>query len=280
MDDKKATPPWAKLGALTPQEAYAWFSAKRLVHSFRWSEVWESEHSTAFTVAGMLKEDLLATVHGKLQVAIEEGRDAKWFEEELTPILQQAGWWGRQDIADSDSGEVRSAQLGSPTRLALIYDVNVRQAYAAGRWEQAQRTKATAPYMRYVTMRDERVRKSHAAWDALVLPMDDPFWDTHYPPNGYRCRCIAEPISDDGIQDLKDAGFKVITRRPKITYVEYEKDGQRIKVPAGIDPGFGYNAGKARGQSLADAQTRQRAALPKAIRDAAEKLPAKQARKP
>lgn len=268
-------PEWFKLADLSPKEAYEYFRAKQKTPSFRWSDVWEKEHATAFTVAGMLREDLLATVYGKLQIAIDEGRDAKWFEDELTETLTKAGWWGRKDITDPETGEVRSAQLGSPSRLKLIYDVNVRQAYHAGRWEQAQRTKATSPLMLYRTMRDERVRQSHAKLDGVVAPIDDPFWDTHYGMNGYNCRCIQVPISEEGVEDLKAAGFPT-KRAPKVTYRDYTtKEGDTIKVPVGIDPGFGYNVGKARQTGLAAYKEQQRARLPKPIQDAAKQLDGK-----
>jgi hypothetical protein len=39
-----------------------------------------------------------------------------------------------------------------------------------------------------VTKHDERVRASHAAFDGVTLPIDDPFWNSHTPPLGYRCR--------------------------------------------------------------------------------------------
>lgn len=264
--------PWVKLTTLTPREAYDWFRAKQVVPSFRWTDVWAQEHATAFTVAGLLRDDLLTLIHDKLGEAIAEGHDAAWFEKQLRPTLIAEGWWGKKEITDPVTGEVRTAQLGSPARLQLIYDVNLRSAYAAGRWQQAERTRRTAPYMMYRTMRDERVRKSHAEWDGLVLPINHPFWDQHYPPNGYRCRCIATSISEAGIQDLIAAGKRVKRTAPKETYTTYERDGERIKVPTGVDPGFDYNVGKERQRSLADYKGFRRAQLPEAIRSASERL--------
>lgn len=271
MADKPKLPDWFDLAKLTPKEAFDFFAAKKPLPSFRWQDVWAKEHATAATVAGMMSEDLLATVMDYMAQAIGEGKDSKWFEDQLTPILEKAGWWGKQEITDPTTGETRNAQLGSPSRLQLIYDVNMRSAYAAGRWEQGERTKRTAPLLLYRTMRDERVRKSHADWDGVVLPRDDPFWDTHYPPNGYRCRCIATPISEAGVRDLVEAGKKIKRRAPKVTEVEYTRNGETIKLPAGIDPGFGYNVGKERQRSLEEYKGYQRKQLPEAVRKAAEK---------
>ena len=34
-------------------------------------------------------------------------------------------------------------------------------------------------------------RADHIPFYNLMLPADDPFWDTHYPPNGWGCKCSA-----------------------------------------------------------------------------------------
>ena len=33
------------------------------------------------------------------------------------------------------------------------------------------------------------MREEHRALHGITLPPSDPFWDTHYPPNGWNCRC-------------------------------------------------------------------------------------------
>lgn len=246
MADNKDLPNWVKLVTLKPNEAYDFFTSKRLTTSFRWTDVWAEEHNTAFTVAGMLKEDLLKTVQEKLAEAIANGTSLHDFEKALTPKLIESGWWGKQEITDPSTGKTRVADLGSPTRLKLIYEMNVRSAYAAGRWQQAERTKAAFPFMMYQTMHDERVRASHAEWDGIVLPIDDPFWDAHYPPNGWRCRCTVFPVDEDLIAEYQAAGQKIKRKAPKTTTQTFVKDGKKIKVPKGIDPGFGHNVGKSR----------------------------------
>ncbi|GAB1460425.1 hypothetical protein MASR2M50_21990 [Thauera sp.] len=104
-----------------------------------------------------------------------------------------AGWWGEKTITGKD-GEQRTTTFDA-RRLKLIYDTNTRTAYAAGQWERIQRTKTAFPYLRYITMGDEKVRASHRALHNLVLPVDDPFWDYYLPPNGWRCRCRVVAVS-------------------------------------------------------------------------------------
>src|SRR5690606_4472693 len=100
---------------------------------------------------------------------------------------------------DSDgkpTGRMREVQLGSPNRLRTIYETNLRQAMAAGRWERIERTADRRPYLRYVAMQDGNTRDEHAQWHNTVLAWDDPWWQTHAPPNGWGCRCKIQQLSE------------------------------------------------------------------------------------
>lgn len=249
-----------RLALLPPQEAVDAFVRRSLLApTFSWQDLYGREHANAFTVAKMLRLDLLQAVYDALGRALIEGTSLAEFERELTPILQQAGWWGKQEVVDPATSEPRQAQLGSPERLQLIYEVNLRQSYAAGRWERIERGRRVSPYIIYRTMRDERVRASHRPWDGLVLPIDHPFWKTHYPPNGWRCRCTAYAISERGIEQLQRAGLRIQREAPEVEYVEFtnRRTGEVVQVPRGIDPGFEHNPGLDRAQQLRDAYDRK-----------------------
>ncbi|MFH7767724.1 phage minor head protein, partial [Acinetobacter sp. BSP-28] len=43
---------------------------------------------------------------------------------------------------------------------------------------------------------DSRVRPAHLALNRIVLPIDHPFWLTHYPPLGFRCRCAVIALTE------------------------------------------------------------------------------------
>lgn len=79
-------------------------------------------------------------------------------------------------------------------------------AQAAESWQHFERRKYLYPNLKYITAHDERVRESHRALDGTVRPVDDPFWDVYYPPNGWNCRCKVIQ-TDEGITPGADIDF-------------------------------------------------------------------------
>ena len=59
----------------------------------------------------------------------------------------------------------------------------------ASRWNTFTNEKKEFPYLKYQTVGDDNVRNDHRILDGIVKPVDDPFWKTYYPPNGWGCRC-------------------------------------------------------------------------------------------
>ncbi|OTG62835.1 phage head morphogenesis protein [Acinetobacter sp. ANC 3903] len=80
--------------------------------------------------------------------------------------------------------------------LDNVFRTNIQNAYGHGRWQQQQRNKAKRPYLMYSAINDSRVRPSHLALNRIVLPIDHPFWLTHYPPLGFRCRCTVIALTE------------------------------------------------------------------------------------
>lgn len=84
----------------------------------------------------------------------------------------------------------------SPHHLDNIFRTNIQNAYAHGIWTQQQANKANRPYLRYSSLTDSRVRPSHLALNNIIRHIDDSFWYTHYPPNGFECRCGADALTE------------------------------------------------------------------------------------
>lgn len=82
-------------------------------------------------------------------------------------------------------------------RLDNIFRTNVQSAYNHGRYQQQQSTKDIRPYLMYDAVNDSRTRPSHLAMDGIIRHIDDSFWNAHYPPNGFRCRCITRALTTE-----------------------------------------------------------------------------------
>lgn len=213
-----------------------------LAPSAHWAEVWQETHHTAFTVARSAGFDILGDIHTALVRVLDEGRTFRDFARDLTPVLQKKGWWGTTTTTDGETGEVRTVQLGNTRRLRTIYDVNLRVSQAQGNWKRQQAQKAMRPYLRYVGILDSSIRPEHRIWHGRILPVDHPWWKTHYPPNGWRCRCTAMSLSED---DLEGFGFTVSPEPPDDGMVPWRNPatGEILDVPRGIDPGWAYHPG-------------------------------------
>lgn len=217
-------------GPLPFQEAIDFFRAKVRLPTRTWTDLWEGMHSRAFVVAGVVKAELLADFQEAVGRAIAEGRTLNDFRKDFDAIVARHGW---------------SYNGGRGWRSAVIYNTNLRMAHSAGRWAQIQRVKARRPFIRYSAVLDSRTRPEHRAWHGTVLPADDPFWQSHMPPNGWNCRCTVQSYSQ---RDLDRLGMKQSPppATPEETVAVNTPQGRvAVRVPKGIDPGFAYNPGEA-----------------------------------
>ncbi len=227
-----------------PVEAVRRFRKKGRKITFAWQDADAALHARAFTVAKAMDLDILTDIRKAVDRAISDGITLDTFRSELEPLLVKRGWWGRAPILDPLTGETRIVQLGSPYRLRTIFDANLRASYGAGRWERIQRVKADLPYLRYVAVTDERTREEHLGWHGTVLPVDHPFWQTHYPPNGWGCRCIVQQLGED---DLERYGYKVTdvpSNAGKTREWVNKRTGEMRQIPVGLDPGWDHNVGR------------------------------------
>nr|DAI24806.1 MAG TPA: minor capsid component [Caudoviricetes sp.] len=237
----------AQFAPLPPKEAIKFFKSKGYAFSFDWHDVWKEEHAIAFTVAKAASIDILQDIRGELQKSLEQGLTFESFKKNLKPILCQKGWWGKAVQTDPLTGEEKEVMLGSNRRLETIWRTNMDMAYAAGNWQHYEDTKKTHPYLKYHCMNLPTSRAQHRAWDGIVLPVDDPWWDTHTPPNGWRCKCWLQQVSRNAVT----TGKVKVSKRPVDEFELYhnKRTGDVTRVPKGIAPGFDYNVGKARARA-------------------------------
>lgn len=238
-----------RIGNIEPKDAIRVLTRRTDIKqpTFSWLDAWQANHSKMFTVAKSAGFEVLNDIADAVDAALKNGTTFDEFTKTLDPILKDKGWWGRGAALDPETGlAVPDAQLGSLRRLRTIYDINLRMSYAAGRWASVQRNKSDLPFLRYVHTTAVHPRAEHLAWDGVTLPVDHPWWQTHYPPNGWGCKCGVISVTQTQFDRLNDEG-KIVTDAPRTELVPFlnKRTGERLMVPKGIDPGFGYNAGTA-----------------------------------
>lgn len=253
-----------------PEKAIEFFKAKRLRPTFSYADMLGKSHAQAFTVAKMMDIDMLGQIRASLESAQANGTTFREWADSIVPMLQAGGWWGRKEVVDPVTGQTIVAQLGSPSRLETIFRTNMQSAYAAGQWDEITRNRDIAPLLMYDAVDDFRTRPLHASWDKTVLPVNSPWWNTHYPPNGYNCRCGVIQIDPDEAVDL---GLEVAIEPPNDGTYKWTnpRTGKTFEVPNGIDPGFDFNVGKAYQQKLTQILDEKVGALPDTAKAAAQK---------
>ncbi|WP_337267068.1 phage head morphogenesis protein [Oryzifoliimicrobium ureilyticus] len=235
----------AVLEALPPVEALKALRARGelLSPSFDWQDVYAEAHANQFTVAKSAGFDILKDLFDGLETTLEQGGTFRDFASQVTPVLQAKGWWGKQLVEDPVTGEQQPAQLGSTSRLQLIFNANMRVSYAAGHWANFERNKRARPWLRYVCILDDRTRPEHRARHNLCLPVDDSYWDTWAPPCGWNCRCTLQSLSDRDVDRMRSDLFFTPPANVIVPFLN-KRTGVVRMVPRGIDPGWDHNPGK------------------------------------
>lgn len=192
-----------------------------------WKDVWQSEHDRAFMVAGAQKAELLADLAAAVDKAIAKGTTLEEFRKDFDKAVADHNWHGW-------AGE--ETEKGRAWRTRVIYGTNLSTSYAAGR--HAQLRAAGFKYWVYRHGHSREPRKQHLAWDGLILEADHPFWQSHYPPNGWGCSCYVV-----GARSMESA----IRRggKPEVKLPDNWRDlDPRTGAPKGIDKGWGYAPGR------------------------------------
>ncbi len=88
----------------------------------------------------------------------------------------------------------------------LTEENNARQgAVMARKWATFEENADLYPNLEYRAIMDNDTRDEHAEWHSVVLPINDAWWDSHFPPNGWNCRCdviqtdkeVKKPLTQD-----------------------------------------------------------------------------------
>ena len=213
-------------------EQIEFFRGKTNLNTESWSDVWHDAHDRAFVVAGAAHDDLVADLRGAVDKAVADGTTLDTFRRDFDAVVAKHGW---------------TYKGGRDWRTRVIYGTNLRTSYAAGQYQQMKAIAERRPYWRYRhSDASEHPRHQHVAWDGLVLKHDDPWWDVHYPPNGWGCKCYVEALNERGLRRLGKEGpdRAPAVRMRTVTVGAKGPTPRTVEVPEGIDPGWAYAPGQ------------------------------------
>jgi hypothetical protein len=101
---------------------------------------------------------------------------------------------------------------------------------------------------------DSRTRPAHAALNGRTFRYDDPFWQSGFPPNGFRCRCGVRALDRE---DLHARGIDLSSSEGRLSEIEVptsrQPDGPTATVTRfeyapgkffAPDAGWNYNPGQ------------------------------------
>ncbi len=148
-------------------------------------------------------------------------------------------------LLQTEDGKVKSFNAFSQDVAKIKADYN--QSYLEAEYQFAQSSAQQAANwagieenkgrynLQYRTANDDRVRDSHAILNGITLPSEDTFWSEYYPPNGWRCRCVAVEVLKD--KYATDDSVAAIEKGQSATS-QIGKDGKnRLEI-------FRFNPGK------------------------------------
>lgn len=219
------------------EEAIKFFRQKVNLPTEKWTDIMDGMHTRGFVVAGAMKDGLLTDLRNAIDKAISEGTTLNDFRKSFDETVQRNGW---------------SYKGSRGWRTATILDTNLRTAYAEGHYRQSMAVVKDRPYWRYIGGLSITPRPLHLSWNGLVLHADDPWWDAHYPPKEWGCKC---KVVSHSMAELERDGNKIAVKAPDDgTYEWTNPDTGEVKtIPKGVDPGFNYPTGKAAwGQKLSE----------------------------
>jgi hypothetical protein len=221
------------------KEAIDFLKQKISMPSKTWRDIAGRAHDRAFVVAGATKMEFLADIRNAMQRGIEGKLTLEQWHKEFETLVAKHGWTGW-------TGE--GTESGRAWRSRVIFETNMRTAYAAGRYAQMTDPDVVKiygywRYMHAYSREPERARVEHKeVFNDRVLPWNDPWWDTHYPPNGWNCSCGVEPMRED---EIEDEGLKIERNPPVATRTVVDPvTGGAHAVPVGIDFGWDHAPGR------------------------------------
>lgn len=148
-------------------EAVEWMLARSVITAEEAKRLDADARQRAFWIGGGLQLSQIQRVFDEIAKAIESGEPFADFKKRMRFTLRD------------------------PVHSETVFRNATQRAYSAGRYQQMREVAKWRPYWMFSAILDDRrspVCRKLSSPKPVILPADDPFWDTHIPPLHHRCR--------------------------------------------------------------------------------------------
>jgi SPP1 gp7 family putative phage head morphogenesis protein len=171
------------------EEAAALIRGKRAVSRQVFDGLLPELRARVFTITGIESANVLERAREQI-ARLPEG--ATWEETKKGLLAEISPFFG--------SGE--EGEQAAERRAELLLRTHGFQAFQAANWRAIQEDEDTT-HMQYLATEDGAVRESHLALNGLILPKNDPFWQKHFPPWNWGCRCRVRAMNPDLLDEAR-----------------------------------------------------------------------------
>jgi SPP1 gp7 family putative phage head morphogenesis protein len=225
------------------KEAADFIKSKPAVTRAVFDELLPELKARAFTVSGIESANVLQDLRDRI-ADLPLGGDWDKIKadlvEQISPFLASGG----------DDEEAQKKTAAKATRRAeLLLRLHGFQAYAASAYRVMDRQRDVFPFWMYRSMGDGKVRDSHAALNGKILPSTSPFWQKHYPPWEWACRCQVVPMMQGDVDEIREAEKdRPLEERRVLEGAALESVEQRGSLVAGPNKVFDLRTPSEKGQ--------------------------------
>ena len=176
-----------------------------------------------------LPEELYRGTFNRLSDGVSEGYKTEYDVQDIKMVMElksnvgvfsifkshsQAGQY--MDALVDETGkrrtwnEFRQAAAGinqqyNSTWLETEYNMAVRQARAALQWKEFNENKNVYPNVKYLPSLAAEPSEEHVKYYGIIRPINDPIWDTLWPPSRWGCQCGVSQTREDVTGDDVEA---------------------------------------------------------------------------
>ncbi len=188
-------------GPVPHEEAIKFIADKPVVSREVFNKLLPELKARAFTISGIEGANAMQSIRDKI-AELPAGGDWDTIKQQIADDLANEGLF---DNPDADEESRAASAEAAERRAEILLRTHGFQAYSAARFNVMNRQKDALPFWKYQTVGDEHVRDEHAALDGVILPADSPFWNDHYPPWDWGCRCLVVPLDAEEVAEIREA---------------------------------------------------------------------------